>query len=302
MQFSLGGVPTMRRSMIPAACALAWCASTACFAQDFLVSNPKITGVFVTPVDANQCSPVKISFTLTNATDRIIYSQRPYSGDNYTLYQSFATSGVEALPDRYMVGVSVNGGKDGYPYRWGFRGALSPGRTTTIAGLLTLLEVGGYELTGMLFKGGSTADMRLFKIGKVSVDACVPVASPPQPVRAPPIYPVINGQPVNPPVIPYVMNGYTYFPARPFFYNIGADIYVVGQTVVAAWPGAQLVMYPGTPNAVYNGLPIVFPAPIYVINGVTYVPPRFVSALMGGSFYWDPYTRQMLINYPPYWW
>ena len=117
----------MKRRAIMIGCALICFGATNCRAQDFLVKNPGITGIAVAPVNANQCLPVRISFTLANTTDMMMYSQRPYSGDGYNLYQSFQGSGMEVLPDRYMVGVSLNDGQDGYPYRWGFRGALPPG-------------------------------------------------------------------------------------------------------------------------------------------------------------------------------
>lgn len=292
---------TMKRSLFALLLALTIGAS-ASGADIFLVRNPKVTGVFVSPSNADQCRPVKIGFALSNTTDNVVYSQRPYSGDTYNLYQSFARTGIESLPDRYMVGVSINGGKDGFPYRWGFRGALQPGKTAVINGFLTLVEVGDYELVGTLLKGGSPADMVAFKIGKVHVDACVPVSSAPRPMPAEPIYPVYNGQTGYPPVIPYMINGYTYVPARGFFGQVGADVYALQDSIVAAWPGAQLVMYPGTPNVIYNNVPVVLTAPVYVINGVTYIPPRFVTGLMGGSFYWNPYSREMFVDYPPYWW
>ena len=89
--------------------------------------QPRITGVVVTPTRTDQCRPVRITFVLTNTTDTAIYSQRPYSGATYNLYQTFRGAGFHSLPGRYMAAISLDGGKDGYPYRWGFRGSLLPG-------------------------------------------------------------------------------------------------------------------------------------------------------------------------------
>lgn len=287
----------MKRTAVITMCALICFGAMNCLAQDFLVKNPSITGVAVLPVASDQCRPVQISFTLANTTDRTIYSQRPYSGDGYNLYQSFEESGAEALPDRYMVGVSLNGGKDGYPYRWGFRGALGPGRTTTITGYLTLVELGSYTLTGTLVKSGSPADLRVLKIGTVSIDVCEQAQYTPQPIRAQPIYPVINGQPVYPPITPYMVGGYMYIPARPYFYNIGADIISNGYSVVVTRPGMEFVMYPGSRYATMNGIRVIMPMAPYTFDGVTYISPRFISPLFGGSVYWNSYTRQLFLGY-----
>lgn len=292
----------MKRTAIMIGCALICFGATNCRAQDFLVKNPGITGIAVAPVASSQCLPVRISFTLANTTDVMIYSQRPYSGDGYNLYQSFQGSGMEVLPDRYTVGVSLNDGQDGYPYRWGFRGALPPGRTTTITGYLTLVELGTYQLTGMLFKGGSPADMRVVKIGKVTIDVCEQVQYPEQPTPAEPIYPVINGQPMYPPMSPYMVNGYMYVPARQYFNNIGADIISNGYSVVVTRPGMEFVMYPGRRYAMMNGIRVIMPMSPYTFDGVTYVAPRFMGPLFGGSVYWNSYTRQLFLGYGGWGW
>ncbi len=287
----------MKRSLIAAALVITL--AGACAADPAVVTRGlNITGFMLFPVNANQCGPVKISFTLTNQTDYTYFSQRPFSGEGYNLYQSFGNRGFQPLPDRYMVGVSLNGGADGYPYRWGFRGALLPGRTTTVQGWLTLLEVGSYHLTGVLLQGGIPVG-RTYDLGPISVGACeyVPPPPPVRPFRGRPIYPMVNGR-RYPPVIPYMVNGYNYVPARNFLFTIGGNVYIEGPSILITVPGYQLVTVPGLDYGYLNGLPIQLSMPIYIFNGTAYLAPRAFMPIFGGSTYWDPDDRNMYVNSP----
>lgn len=268
--------------------------------ESVVVRNPTVSRYMVSRVHANQCEAVTMRFTLANLTDTTFFSQRPYSGSGYNLYQSFADVGLSLLPDRYMIGVSLNAGGDGYPYRWGFRGALLSGRTTTIQGSLTIVEIGTYQLTAALLKGDAPVDDRTYSLGTVTVSACTYVPPPPprRPVQGRPIYPVINGQYGYPPVIPYMINGYNYFPAQQFLFTIGGNVYIEGPSVLINVPGYQLVTVPGLNYGYLNGMPIYTPMPLYTFGGMPYMSPRMFLPLIGGTISWDPHDRHLFINSP----
>jgi hypothetical protein len=289
----------MKRLLIAISLTIAFVSACAANAP-VVVRNPTISGYMMSPVNANQCEAVRMNFTLTNQTDTTFFSQRPYSGSGYNLYQSFADIGLTPLPDRYMIGVSLNAGGDGYPYRWGFRGALLSGRTTAIQGALTIVEVGTYQLTAALLKGGVPVDGRTYNAGTVTVSPCTYIPPPPprRPMRGRPVYPVINGQYGYPPMVPYVINGYNYFPAQQFLFTIGGNVYIEGPSVLINVPGYQLAMVPGLDYGYLNGMPIYLPMPLYSFNGVPYITPSVLMPLFGNTMSWDPYGRQLFINSP----
>ena len=257
---------------------------------------PRITGVVVTPTRTDQCRPVRITFVLTNTTDTAIYSQRPYSGATYNLYQTFRGAGFHSLPGRYMAAISLDGGKDGYPYRWGFRGSLLPGKTTTIAGRLSFVEAGAYEITAGLLEEGAVAPGSAVASGSVTVDVCS-LTEAREPVPARPIHPRVNGR-VFPPMLPYVLDGHLYVSIRPFVYSLGANVYFLDRVIVIRRPGYELVLFPGRQNAFFNGTPVVLPLPTYLYGGVAYVSPRFIAPFLGASVYWEPYPRALVLGTP----
>ena len=125
----------LRRMTIIAATALALCA-LACSAQ------PELTGYILRPTSTDTCNPVRLIFTITNRGSTPILSQSPFTDFVYPLYSSFRGHGFRPLPDRYMIGVTLDDGKDGYPFRWGFRGRLMPGRSVTVSGFIAIPEIG----------------------------------------------------------------------------------------------------------------------------------------------------------------
>ena len=280
---------------------LVWTAVLGCAlaAQTAEQEKPRITGFVVAPTETDQCRPARISFVLTNDTDEPIYSQRPYSGTTYNLYRTFSDRGFRPLTDRYMVGVSLNGGKDRYPYRWGFRGHLAPGRTTNIVGYLALVEAGTYDITSVLLKGGSRVDSAGIRKAAVTVYICGP-AEPTEPVPAREIHPIINGR-RYPPMTPYVRDGHLMVAVRPFVSRIGANVYFVRNVVVIRRPGLEILLFPGTQRAIVNGVPVLMPLPTYLYGGVTYAPLRYISPLFGASFYWYPQPRLLFIDGPGVW-
>lgn len=263
-------------------------------AQD-IPTKAKVAGFTVIPTQVVQCQPIRIYLKVTNQSDEPIYSQRPYAGATYNLYHTLTDKGIETLPDRLAVGISLNGGADGYPYRWGFRGHLAPGRSVSIMGFLSLIEVGDYTLTASMLLGdqpiGSTSEIA------VKVLTYAPKPNTQQPVSARPIYPMINGRRL-PLTMPYTDGGFLMVPVRPFVQSMGASLSFVEHTVVINTPGLELVLFPGKQEVLLNGVSVAMPAPACVFNGVSYAPVRYMSPLLGQTFYWYSGSR-LLCMYSP---
>ena len=257
--------------------------------------QPQITGFTVAPAQAGQCRPVRISIRIRNQSDKPICSQRPCSGATYNLYQTFQDKGFAASPDRYMVGISLNGGQDGYPYRWGFRGPLAPGRSANIMGFLSLIEVGDYNLTASMLQG----DQPVGQTTTIAVKVQMYIAPPnqQQPVPDKPIYPIVNGQRL-PQTAPYNQGGFLMVPVKPLMKAIGADLSYSENAVIINRPGLELMLFSGKREALLNGISVAMPATAYVINGVAYASIRYMSPLLGQTFYWYPDTRVLYMDGP----
>ena len=256
--------------------------------------GPQVTGFMVVP-GIIQCKPVRISFTITNETDKPIYSQHPCAGTTYNLYQSFQDRGFVASPDRYMVGISLNGGLDGYPYRWGFRGPLGLGRSARMIGFLSLIEVGTYDLTASLLLGDTplgpvsvgTVKVCGWETGKYSLD----------PLAAKPIYPIVNGQRL-PKMVPFMQDGYMLLPIKPLVLSMGANLDFVENSAVISKQGLEIALFPESQQVLVNGIPVEMPVPVHIYNGITYAPIRCLSPLLGQTFYYYSDTRVLFLDGP----
>ena len=255
--------------------------------------QPQITGFSVAPARVGQCRPVRINIIIRNQSDKPICSQRPCSGATYNLYQTFQDKGFAASPDRYMVGISLNGGQDGYPYRWGFRGPLGSGRSTSIMGFLSLIEVGTYNLTASLLLGDTP--LGATRIGAVKVHDSEPGQFSDDPSPAEAICAIINGLRL-PRMTPYMQDGYMLVALKPLVRSIGASLDFTDNSAVISKPGLEIALFPGSRQALVNGIPVHMPTPVHVFNGVTYVPIRYVSPLLAQTFYWYPDSRILFMD------
>lgn len=263
-------------------------------AQD--VAGPiqaRVTGFAVASREISQCRPIRIYFRVTNQSEVRIYSQRPYAGATYNLYHTLKDKGIETQPDKLTVGVSLNGGADGYPFRWGFRGPLAPGRSASIMGFLSLIEVGDYNLTASMLLGDEPVGPTSTIAVKVHTYEAKPNILEPMP--ASPIYPIINGRRL-PKTIPYNNGGFLMVPVKPFVKSIGAGLSFTEHTVVVTRPGLELVLFPGKQEVLVNGVSVATPAPAYVSDGVAYAPIRYMSPLLGQTFYWYSDTRVLFMD------
>lgn len=278
-------------------------ASSAGLVQNTVLTGNTValTGFMVLPTITEQCRPIRIVFNIKNNASMPISSQRPFSGMTYTSQKTFGDLGYESQPDRYMVGVSLNGGNDGYPYRWGFRGTLEPGDSITVTGLLTIIDKGSYTLTPALLKGGKPIGKPQIAPITVNVIGCKSQTEAIVPRPGKPLQPIINGQPLPEPVIPYMIGDTVLLPARPVFDALGANIVWTPRSVIFRQPGVTLEIFAGTQRALLNGVPICLPISSYVYGGITYIPPRYVVPLFGAGVLWEPYPRTIRILGPEYW-
>lgn len=295
---------------------------------------PALTGFAIFPTSTDTCNPVRLTFTVTNSGREPILSQSPYARFVYPLYGSFSAMGLRSLPDRYMIGVSLDGGRDGYPFRWGYPGQLSPGRSVTIAGLIAIPEVGEFTFTPVLLKGDTVVSRLRNRSARATVHLCrpsplprqrfapptVPLSPPPViPPEAlypypPPVYvapPPMGGAPVIRPIppagywpggypafVPYNFGGRLLVSAAPFVYTLGAELTLIDGKIIIRKPGVDLILFAGTQHAILNGVPIYIPTLSEIRHGVPYVPPQFVSPILGATVWVDPITGIVYINGP----
>ncbi|MDI6827036.1 MAG: copper amine oxidase N-terminal domain-containing protein [Armatimonadota bacterium] len=298
---------SMRKSIVITAlillCSTIFMANASSLVRNALLTenNVLLTGFMVLPTTTEQCRPVKIAFNITNNTGMPILSQRPFSGMTYISQKTFSDFGYEAQPDRYMVGISLDGGKDGYPYRWGFRGSLAPGNSIAITGLLTIVEKGSHTLTPALLRGGKPIAKPQIAAITVKVVECRPKSESAVPKPGKPLQPIINGRQLPSPVTPYMLGDTVLLPARQVFDALGANIVWTARSVIFQQPGVVLEIFAGTQRALLNGIPIYLPVSAYVYGGVTYIPPRYVAPLFGAGVFWEPYPRTIRIFGPEYW-
>lgn len=257
-------------------------------------TEPDLSAFLVGSTSTDQCRPVRINFTVVNKSSATITSQRPYSGATYSLYQTFQNQGFRALPDRWMVGVSLDRGKDGYPYRWGFRAPMGAGKMTNIAGYLTFVEPGTYNITAALLRQDEPVAGSV-RTATVAVAPCLSpdVPGQPQPIRE--IRPVAGGRRF-PGTVPYMYGGHLLIEVRPFVSYIGGDIYMLDRRIILRKPGVEVVLSPGSRVVIVNGVRMLIPVPVQQIGDIVYVPVRFISPFFGHTFYYYPYNRSLYLD------
>lgn len=121
--------------------------------------------------------------------------------------------------------------------------------------------------------------------------------------KAEPIYLYVNGEKLNPPMPPILLNGTTVVPARAIFEKLGAQVgwYPNTQVVTVKSPVANIVLKINSEIAEVNGVKEKLVVPAKIINGSTMIPLRFVSEKLGLKVNWNPTTRTITIkNNHPY--
>jgi hypothetical protein len=85
----------------------------------------------------------------------------------------------------------------------------------------------------------------------------------------------------------------------PFYYKIGINTYYEQDAVVFTKPGFEFIAFPGTSDAILNGVPIRLAASMYGNGGPLYVPNRYVQPFFGAPASYDPATHSWFLG--QYW-
>lgn len=109
---------------------------------------------------------------------------------------------------------------------------------------------------------------------------------------------VINGQRFPLSSASIVDNGVTLVPMRIFFESIGAQVFWDEETgtVVGIKNDVEVRICVDSNLYTVNGREISTGCPVRVVNGVTYVPLRFIGEAFGYEVEWNAETREIVIN------
>jgi hypothetical protein len=259
--------------------------------------SPRISGFSFDPVDTDQCTPVGISMTISNPTDTTFYSQMPYSGTTYSIYQSFADKGMNPATGKYTVAASLNHGADGYPYRWGFQGELDPGQNTTITGYLSIPVISSVQIDAVLMNGDSVVSSESIATATITVNACAP-----QPLSNLLSSAQNNYYPEGAPIYeenPPLSNGESLMvPAEPMVQSFAGSLFFTGNGVMVSSGNTMITMFPGSQTGYVNGQQITLPIGQCYYENQLFLPPRYVCPLLGQSVYWDPLGGSIFMQSP----
>ena len=103
----------------------------------------------------------------------------------------------------------------------------------------------------------------------------------------------LDGEFINLPVDPVSENGYTLVPFRALFESFGATVDWDGttKTVTGTKGETKIILKQDSKVAIVNGKYKTLPVPVKAINGVTFVPVRFVAESLGIKVEWDGTNR-----------
>jgi len=103
----------------------------------------------------------------------------------------------------------------------------------------------------------------------------------------------LDGKFINLPVDPVSENGYTLVPFRAVFESLGAKVDWDGttKTITGTKDETKIILKQDSKDAIANGEHKTLPVPVKAINGVTFVPVRFVAESLGIKVEWDGTNR-----------
>jgi hypothetical protein len=129
----------------------------------------------------------------------------------------------------------------------------------------------------------------------VPVAACLLLAAAP-PVVLSTIGIAVNGQtlPRNP--APRIVGGRVLVPVAKTYAALGIGVQRAGDTLTFSAPGQRVVLHLGSAHAQIGDLPVMMDAPATTIEGVTYVPLRFVAQSLGTQATFDRRSNRVEIT------
>jgi LysM repeat protein len=111
---------------------------------------------------------------------------------------------------------------------------------------------------------------------------------------------VLDNAPLTLDPPPMLLNGATYIPLRALSTYLGAGVWFNpdSQTIGINQGDNRIAFVAGSTTAVVNGARVTIP-PSTSVNGVTYVPIRFIAAAFGYQVLWDDGTKTVTIHTKP---
>jgi LysM repeat protein len=111
---------------------------------------------------------------------------------------------------------------------------------------------------------------------------------------------VLDGAPLILNPAPLLQNGSTYIPLRALSTYLGAGVWFNpdSQTIGINQGDNKIAFVAGSTMAVVNGAKVTIP-PSITVNGVTYVPIRFIAAAFGYQVLWNDATKTVTIHTKP---
>lgn len=114
-----------------------------------------------------------------------------------------------------------------------------------------------------------------------------------------PVSVTVNGKGVALPIAPLMVSSRTFVPLRGVLEHMDVEVrWDAGQRkVFLSKEGIEVVLQPGSEEAMVNGSAIRLEEPSIIVNDRVFVPLRFVSEAMGASVAWDDRAYEVTITY-----
>jgi hypothetical protein len=109
---------------------------------------------------------------------------------------------------------------------------------------------------------------------------------------------LINGNETTFDYPPIINNGRALVPIRSFFESLGAGVSwdAESNTVLGIKDDVKVSITIGSSTAIVNGMEAPLQIPARLINGVTYIPLRFVGEALGNKIGWEPIKGEITIE------
>lgn len=263
------------------------------------VNNLSITAFRVTPQAIRVGEAFTIRITVMNRGVTAAETSEPPPGTTYRQGESWASREFEKAPGRVRVGVALSGPRGyAFPYRWGLGGPLAPTQSRTIVGTVVMTEPGSYSMYPGLFvegqgyqRGTQTAYGLRVTQGRAPRPGGVKALVTPTRI-------MVNGDYINTPQPPLVIQGTVFVPIRFPSEHLGALVEWNNVRKIAeiSRAGRDVWLQIGNLNARVNGELVTLYERPFVRQARTYVPLRFVAESLGGQVTWDGPTRTIRIQ------
>jgi hypothetical protein len=257
-----------------------------------------ITNFNVSPPVIRVGEAFNVTITVRNNGPDLAIGQNPAPGFVYNQGESWRSLGFQNPEDASRVGISVSGPRgDRFPYRWGIGQPLSIG-SRTLHGQIVFTKPGVYAFSAASFVGGqgmNRADKIISGLRVVRGAAKLPNN------YRPPVSPatiVVNGDTVDSPEPPIIVNGTVFVPIRFPSEALGAAVRwnPAQRRVVIRNGGRTVRLEIGSLTARVNAEDVTLYERPFLYHDHAYVPLRFLSESLGARVTWEGQTRTIRIR------